>query len=82
LPNVSAGEWASIDAICDEDIDFSDIPQQNVSQFVPYTERHQLKPMTIEITLDADIVDWLRYNGQDIQAQINTTLHQAMKHTG
>jgi hypothetical protein len=44
LPEVSAGEWASLDAIRDEDIDFSDIPEQNVSQFVPYTERHQMKP--------------------------------------
>jgi hypothetical protein len=42
LPNVSAGEWAHIDAIRDEDIDFSEIPEQNVSEFVSYTERHQL----------------------------------------
>ncbi|MDR3300956.1 MAG: hypothetical protein LBT01_00305 [Spirochaetaceae bacterium] len=43
LPKVSTDEWASLDAIRDEDIDFSDIPEQNVSQFVPYTKRHQLK---------------------------------------
>jgi hypothetical protein len=47
LPKVSAGAWARVDAIRDEDIDFSDIPQQNVSQFVPYTERHPREGVTV-----------------------------------
>jgi uncharacterized protein (DUF4415 family) len=66
-------------AMRDEDIDFSDIPEQldwkGAKRGVFY------KPIKQQLTLrlDADVVDWFKRQGAGYQTQINTVLR---KHVG
>ncbi len=66
-------------AMRDEDIDFSDIPEQldwkDAKRGVFY------KPIKQQLTLrlDADVVDWFKRQGAGYQTQINAVLR---KHVG
>ncbi len=66
-------------AMRDEDIDFSDIPEQldwkDAKRGVFY------KPIKQQLTLrlDADVVDWFKRQGAGYQTQINAVLQ---KHVG
>jgi hypothetical protein len=40
LPKTSQEDWDRVDAIKDEDIDFSDIPRQDLSRYRPWRELH------------------------------------------
>jgi len=83
LPPVSKEELERIDAIKDEDIDCSDIPEvTDFSGFRPWQERKMFKPIkqTITCKLDADIVAWLKQDGKGYQTRLNAILRQAMAH--
>jgi len=79
LPPVSKEEWDRVDAIKDEDIDCSDIPEiTNLSGLRrrPARNLHEQVPVTCK--LDADIVAWLKQSGKDYQTHLNTILRQVM----
>jgi uncharacterized protein (DUF4415 family) len=81
LPPVSKEELDRVDAIKDEDIDCSDIPEiTDFSGFRPWQERKMFKPIkqTITCKLDADIVAWLKQDGKGYQTRLNAILRQAM----
>ena len=83
LPKVSKKDLDRIDAIKDEEIDCSDIPEAtDFSQFRPWEERQMFKPVKISITckLDADIVAWLKQGGKGYQTRLNAILRQVMAH--
>ncbi|MCL1927956.1 MAG: BrnA antitoxin family protein [Treponema sp.] len=83
LPTVSKEDLDRVDAIKDEDIDYSDIPEfKDFSGFRPWQERKMFKPIkqTITCKLDADIVAWLKQDGKGYQTRLNTILRQAMAH--
>jgi hypothetical protein len=40
LPQISQEDWDRVDAIKDGDIDFSEIPRQDLSQYRPWRELH------------------------------------------
>ncbi|GHV95240.1 hypothetical protein AGMMS50293_15600 [Spirochaetia bacterium] len=64
--------------------DFSDCPVQTLEQlqeFKPkYPDARLYKPIkkTIQIRLDADVIEWLKQAGQGYQTRANTILRQAM----
>ncbi len=70
---------AKIATIKDDDIDFSDLPEQldwkDAKRGVFY------KPLKQQLTLrlDADVVDWFKKQGAGYQTQINAVLR---KHVG
>jgi len=81
LPPVSKEEWDRVEAIKDEDIDFSDIPEiKDFSGFRLRSERKSNKPVKEAVTckLDSDIVAWLKQSGKDYQTFLNAILRQAM----
>ena len=83
LPPVSKEELDRVDAIKDEDIDYSDIPEvTDFSNFRPWEQRKMFKPAKVTVTckLDADIVAWLKQEGKGYQTRLNTILRQAMAH--
>jgi len=83
LPKVSKKDWEKIDAIKDEDIDCSDIPEfKDPSQFYPWQDRKLFKPIKVAVTckLDADIVAWLKQGGKGYQTRLNSILRQVMVH--
>ena len=83
LPSVSKEDWDKVNAIKDEDIDCSDIPEfKDFSGFRPWQDRKLFKPIKVAVTckLDADIVAWLKQDGKGYQTRLNAILRQAMAH--
>jgi len=83
LPPVSKKELERVDAIKDEDIDCSDIPEMtDSSNFRPWEHRQMFKPVKVSVTckLDADIVAWLKQDGKGYQTRLNSILRQVMAH--
>ena len=82
LPPVSKEEWDRVDAIKDEDIDFSDIPEiKDFSGFRPWQDRKLYKPLKVAVTckLDADVVTWLKQGGKGYQTRMNNILRRVME---
>jgi len=83
LPKPGKKDWDRVDAIKDEDIDYSDIPEvTDFSKFRPWEKRQMFKPVKVAVTckLDADIVTWLKQGGKGYQTRLNTILRQVMSH--
>jgi len=83
LPPVSKKELERVDAIKDEDIDCSDIPEiTDFSNFQPWEHRKMFKPVKVSVTckLDADILAWLKQDGKGYQTRLNSILRQVMAH--
>lgn len=73
----SKTEWERVDALQDEDIDYSDIPELNddlfaKAAFVPAKQ-------TVTIRLDADVVTWLKEGGKGYQTRANKILRSVME---
>jgi len=82
----SKTDWKRIDAMRDEDIDFSDIPPGTPEEFAKGVVRWGLSgpPRKEQITLrlDADVLEWFRANGKGYQTQINLLLRAYMNAHG
>ena len=68
-PETSKEDLARYDAIVDEDIDYSDIPELDDSFF----DRANLKER-ITMRLDADVLNWFKSQGKGYQTRMNTVL--------
>jgi uncharacterized protein (DUF4415 family) len=83
IPKPTREDLDRIDAIKDEDIDYSDIPEiTDFSKFRPWEQRQMFKPVKVTVTckLDADIVAWLKQDGKGYQTRLNAILRQVMVH--
>ena len=83
LPPVNKEDLDRVDAIRDEDIDYSDIPKvTDFSKFRPWEQRQMFNPVKVSITckLDADIVAWLKQDGKGYQTRLNAILREVMAH--
>ena len=79
---VSKEEWERIDAVKDEDINYSDIPEmKDLSDLRPRQVRElNTKKVPFSCNLDADIVEWLKQDGNCSQNRLNSILREAMVH--
>jgi uncharacterized protein (DUF4415 family) len=79
----SKTDWKRIDAMRDEDIDYSDIPPMTPEMFAKGVVRVGLKPVLrksqITLRLDTDVLEWFRALGSGYQTQINTLLRAYME---
>jgi len=79
----SKTDWKRIDAMRDEDIDFSDSPEWTPEQFARAVVRDGLgKPLPkeqITLRIDADVLSWFRSRGPGYQTQINLLLRAYMR---
>lgn len=77
--NTSRTNWAALDAMPDEEIDYSDIPPLTEDFFekatlrVPATQAHNL------IQLDPDVMTWFQSKGVEYKTLINSVLRQYME---
>jgi uncharacterized protein (DUF4415 family) len=74
----SMTDWKRIDAMRDEDIDFSDIPEQGPEFFAnailwPGTKQQ------ITLRLDPDVLKFFRKQGRGYQTTINAVLRKYME---
>jgi uncharacterized protein (DUF4415 family) len=84
LPLVSKEEWERVDAIKDEDIDYSEIPEmKDLSGLRPrqvQVMNTKKEKVPFSCNLDADIVEWLKQDGDGSQNRLNSILREAMVH--
>jgi uncharacterized protein (DUF4415 family) len=71
-------ELAALDAMRDEDIDFSDIPEITDEQWSRAVRGKFYQPITEQITLelDADVIAWFKQNETKYQTAINAALRE------
>ena len=76
-------DWKRIDAMKDEDIDFSDIPEITPEMFARAVLRRNFKPIRrkkqLTLRVDSDVVDWYKKQGRGYQTRINSLLRAYMK---
>jgi uncharacterized protein (DUF4415 family) len=73
---VSRTDWERLEAMTDDEIDYSDIPPLSDEFF----QRAKLYvPNSRAVVLDADVFAWFADQGQEYHALINTILRQYMK---
>jgi uncharacterized protein (DUF4415 family) len=76
-------DWKRIDAMKDEDIDLSDIPEITPEMFAHAVRRRNFRviPRKKQLTLrvDSDVVDWYKKQGPGYQTRINSLLRAYMK---
>jgi|GraSoiStandDraft_45_1057281.scaffolds.fasta_scaffold1280522_2 uncharacterized protein (DUF4415 family) len=67
-----------LDAMTDEDIDYSEIPPLTPEIFAKAVVRKGLKPVTrkaqITLRVDAEVLEWFKKQGKGYQTQINAIL--------
>jgi uncharacterized protein (DUF4415 family) len=73
----SGTDWARVDSLTDESIDYSDIPELGdyffeKATFVPAKQ-------LVTIRLDADVVEWLKRSGRGYQTRTNKILRAVME---
>jgi uncharacterized protein (DUF4415 family) len=74
--NTSRTDWAALDTMTDEEIDYSDIPPlmdeffENATLRIPAAQARNL------IEIDADVMAWFREQGAEYRNTINSVLRR------
>ena len=76
---VSRTNWAKIDALRDDEIDYSDIPEQGKAFFKRAVLRLPQPKATVTIRLDRQVLDWFKAQGRGYQTRINALLRAYME---
>lgn len=75
-------DWKRIDAMTDEEIDFSDIPVITPEMFARAVMRRNFEPIPrkkqLTLRVDSDVVDWYKKQGPGYQTRINALLRAYM----
>ncbi|NJN98021.1 MAG: BrnA antitoxin family protein [Anaerolineales bacterium] len=81
--NKSLTDWERIDAMTDEEIDFSDSPEITPEMFAKAVVRRGLqsrsKKVQLTLRVDSDVVSWFKEQGQGYQSRINALLRAYME---
>ena len=80
IPMITAEDNARYDAIRDEDIDTSDIPEMTAEQFNNATIGRFYRPIKVPVSirLDADVLAWFKAQGEGYQTRLNDALRAEM----
>lgn len=80
---ISATDWARIDAMTDDDIDFGDSPEITPEMFARGVVRVGLSPISkkelLTLRVDQDVLTWFRAQGRGYQTRINRLLRAYME---
>ncbi|MBE8997714.1 BrnA antitoxin family protein [Nostoc sp. LEGE 12447] len=82
LNNTSRTDWAALEAMTDEDIDYSDIPPLNDKFFENATLRIPAKRASDLIQLDPEVITWFREQGAEYKTLINSVLRRYIENNG
>ena len=74
LKSPSETDWAKVEAMTDEEIDTSDIPPLDEAFFANAKLRLPKGKVPVVISVDADVVEWFKAQGDEYQRLINTAL--------
>lgn len=76
LNNISRTNWAALEAMEDEGIDYSDIPPLTEEFFEKATLRIPASQAQQLVQIDPDILKWFQTQGGEYQALINSILRR------
>ena len=76
LSNTSRTNWDALEAMTDEQIDYSDIPPLTEEFFAKATLRVPEDQARNLVKLDPDVVTWFQSQDVDYKALINSILRQ------
>jgi len=83
ISSKSLTDWGRLDALRDEDIDLSDIPEITPDMFARAVVRRGLKPIPsktqVTLRLDSDVLSWFKTQGRGYQTRINSLLRAYMQ---
>ena len=76
-------DYKRLDAMKDEDIDLSDIPEVTPEMFARAVRRRNFIPIPrkqqLTLRVDSDVVDWYKKQGPGYQTRINSLLRAYME---
>ncbi|MGZ9220602.1 MAG: BrnA antitoxin family protein [Anaerolineales bacterium] len=78
----SRTDFARLDKMKDEDIDYSDAPAITPEMFAKSIVRRGLKPPTktqLTLRVDSDVLEWYKKQGRGYQTKINLWLRAYMQ---
>jgi len=80
LTTQQIAELANLEAMPDQEIDYSDIPATTPEQWREAKQGLFYRPVKQQLTLriDADVVEWFKSQGRGYQTRINELLRQTM----
>ena len=78
MKKTSGTDWERLNAMSDEDIDTSDIPELD-DNFFQQAELHLPVKKPVTIRLDADVLEWFKGQGHGYQTRINNLLRKYME---
>ncbi len=77
--SISKKRLKEIEAISDDDIDYSDIPEAT-GDFWRRAQLQMPRPKKgVYVRLDADVVEWLKSKGKGYQTRMNAMLRALME---
>jgi uncharacterized protein (DUF4415 family) len=72
-------DWARVDAMEDQDIDLSDIPELDAEFFSRAVIRLPEPKSVVTIRLDREVLEWFKGQGKGYQTRINSLLKAYME---
>jgi uncharacterized protein (DUF4415 family) len=79
----SQTDWARLDAMTDEEIDYTDIPPITPEMWANGVVRRNLKPIpkktSLSLKIDMDVKEFFKSEGRGYQAKINQLLRAYME---
>lgn len=84
LPEPLRKELAALARKPESEIDFSDIPAISAEDWPAATRGKFYRPVKRQLTvrIDADVLEWLRSQGEGYQSRLNAILRAAMLASG
>lgn len=79
LKRQSKTNWARLDALKDQDIDYSEIPELDDDFFKNAVLRMPEPKAIVTLRLDRDVLEWLKKQGPRYQTRINALLRAYME---
>ncbi len=79
LKKESKTDWKKVDALQDQDIDFSDIPELDAEFFSRAVIRLPEPKAVVTIRLDREVLEWFKAQGKGYQTRINSLLKAYME---
>ena len=80
--NISPTNWVALEAMTDEDIDYSDIPPLTDEFFDNATLRIPAAQARNFIQLDAEVIAWFREQSAEYKTTINSVLRRYIESSG
>ncbi len=74
LKKPSETDWTRIDEMKDDEIDTSDIPPLDETFFANAKLRVPGKKISLTVSVDADVLEWFKAQGEEFQNRINAAL--------